>query len=64
MIRFGAGVAVFAWPHEEVETDPDNVGNALRFCVAADVLGDDVVQDSCWEWFDALRWRVLLNVAA
>ena len=26
---FGAGVAVFAWSHEEVEANPDDVGDAL-----------------------------------
>ena len=54
---------MFAWPYEEVETNPDDVGNALQFCVDLDVLGEDVVQENCWEWFDALRWRVLSSVA-
>ena len=50
---------MFAWLHEEVETNPDEISNALCFCVSADVLGEDVVQDGCWEWFDVLGWRVL-----
>ena len=46
---FGACVTVFAWLHEEVETNPDDAGDALQFGFAADLVGKDVVQDGCWE---------------
>ena len=53
-----SSVAVFAGMHEEEESDPDDVCNALYFCVP-----DDVVQDSVGEQFDLVWWRVLSCVA-
>ena len=61
---FGAGVAVFSGLHEEVDANPDDVCNALCFGVALDVVGEDVVQDGCWERFGAFWRRVCASVAA
>ena len=60
----GACVAVFAWSHEEGEANPDDVGNALGFGIAAYVVVEDVVQDGCWEWLDTVWRRVCSSVAA
>ena len=59
----GAGVAVFTGPNEEIDANPDDVCDAMCFGVAADVVGEDVVQDGCWELFDALWRRVCSSVA-
>ena len=63
-IVFGACIAVFAWLHEEVEANPDNVGNALQFAVASYVVVKDVMQDGRWEQFDVVWQRVHSSVAA
>ena len=59
-----ACIAVFAHPHEKIESNPDDVYNVLRLCVASDVVLEDVVEDGNGEQFDAVWWRVLLCVAA
>ena len=43
-----ACVTVFTWLHEEVETDPDDVNNALPFSISTDVMFEDFVQDGSW----------------
>ena len=59
-----AGAAVFTWSHEEVEGNPDEVGNALLARVASAAAFVEVVKNGCWDGFDALRRRILSFVAA
>ena len=59
-----AGAAGFTWSHEEVEGDPDEVGNALLARVASAAAFVEVVKDGCWDGFDALWRRILSFVAA
>ena len=61
---FLASVAVFAGPHEEVESSPDNVRNALCSGVAVDVVLENVIQDGGGEKIDSFWWRVHSSVAA
>ena len=51
---FGAGVAVLAGAHEEVEADPDDICDALFFGVPGDLVLEDVVEDRNGERFDKL----------
>ena len=60
----GSGVAVFSGTHEEVESNPYDVYNALCLGVAVDVVFKYVVHDSGWEWFDAFWQRVCSSAAA
>ena len=59
----GAGVAVLAWSEEEIETDPDDVRDALVTGVAADMVAEDVMENCDGEWLDA-RWRRILSCVA
>ena len=61
---FGAGVAVLAGAHEEVEANPDDICDALCFCVPVGVVLEDVVEDCDGEGFDVFWRRGLLSVAS
>lgn len=49
---FGTGVTVFPWVEEEIESQPDEVGNGGGFTILSCVGGVCVVEEDEGDWFD------------
>ena len=58
---FGASVVVLVGAHEEVESDPDDIRDALFFGVPVDVVLEDVVEYCDGERLRRRTWRVQIE---